>query len=86
MPGFHVGVLRVFLTHAQVGYAAVSQDHDELCLVRPPLLLAGCKQILADTQQSSFWRLFFVFDSFKCLNGLLNCQIFFQIELMFMLM
>lgn len=49
VPGFLTAVLRVALTHAEVGHTAVSQDHDELCLIRPPLLLASCIQVLADT-------------------------------------
>lgn len=36
------GGLTAVLTHAEVGHAAVSQDHDEFGLVGPPLLFSGC--------------------------------------------
>lgn len=38
--------LIAWLTHAEVGHAAVSQDHDEFGLVRPPLLLSCGVQVL----------------------------------------
>lgn len=55
--GFLAPVLRVLLTHVEVGHTAVSQDHDELCLISPPLLLASCIQILAEAPQSIVARL-----------------------------
>lgn len=38
--------LMAALTHAKVGHAAVSQDHDEFGLIRPPLLLSCCIEVL----------------------------------------
>lgn len=34
------------LTHAEVGHATASQDHDEFGLVCPPLLFSSCIQLL----------------------------------------
>lgn len=38
--------LKAVLTHAQVGNAAISQDHDEFGLICPPLLFSSCIQVL----------------------------------------
>ena len=46
MPHSHAKWPRPILTHVEVGHAAVSQQHDEFGLIRPPLLLPSSKQVL----------------------------------------
>lgn len=40
------------LTHTEVVHAAVSKDRDEFGLVRPPLLLSRCIQVLHTSENT----------------------------------